>query len=64
MVKGTEIISSVEVLNVAGQIVISEKNPVQRGDMKISTDGLQKGIYMVNVFFADNTSITKKIILN
>ena len=64
MVKGTEVISRVEVLNVTGQIVISKQNPVERGDIKISTDGLQKGIYMVNVYFSDKTSITKKIILN
>ena len=63
MVKGTEIINSVDVMNVAGQIVISEQNPVERGDMKITTNNLPQGMYMVNVYFSDNTSITKKIII-
>ena len=63
MVKGTEIIKSVEVINIVGKIVISEENPVARGDMKITTNNLQAGVYMVNVLFKDNTSTTKKIII-
>jgi hypothetical protein len=63
MVKGTEIISSVEVINTAGQIVISKKNDVARGDMKITTENIEAGMYVINVYFADNTSTTKKIII-
>jgi len=63
MVKGTAIITSVEVINVVGGIVISQENPVARGDMKIETNGLDNGIYFVNVFFNDGTSTTKKVII-
>ncbi len=63
LVKGTEIIKSVEVVNVVGQMVITEQNPVQRGEMKIFTNNLENGIYMVNVNFADGSSVTKKVII-
>ncbi len=63
VVKGTEIIKSVEVISIVGKVVISEENPVARGDMRITTDNLQAGVYMVNVLFKDNTSTTKKIII-
>jgi len=63
MVKGTEIINSVEVVNVIGQTMLNLQNPAQRGDMRISTSSLVKGIYMVRVNFADNSNIVKKIII-
>ena len=63
MVKGTEVIESVEVLNVIGQSMAFLKNPAKRGDMRVSTSDFTKGIYMVRINFADNTSIVKKIII-
>ncbi len=63
MVKGTAIIKSVDIMNSIGQVVISKENPSERGDMKISTINLKEGMYMVNVNFADKTSITKKILI-
>jgi hypothetical protein len=63
MVKGTEIINSVEIMNVIGQSVAYLKNPAQRGDMKVSTENMPEGIYMVRINFADNTSIIKKVII-
>jgi hypothetical protein len=63
MVKGTEIINSVEIMNVIGQTVAYLENPVQRGDMKISTENMPEGVYMVRINFADNSSIIKKIII-
>jgi len=63
MVKGTEVINSVEVLNVIGQSMAFLQNPAKRGDMRVSTTDLTKGIYMVRINFADNTSIVKKIII-
>ena len=63
MVKGTEIIKSVEVVNVVGGLVISQENPVKRGDMRIETNDLKNGIYFVNVLFTDDTTVTKKIII-
>jgi hypothetical protein len=63
MVKGTEIIESVEVINVVGQVVIFKKNPVKRGDIKIFTHNMENGIYIVNVNFADGSNVTKKVII-
>jgi len=63
MVKGTEVIDYVEVLNVTGQIIISKQNPVKRGDIKITTNNLPEGMYIVNVYFSDKTSTTKKVII-
>jgi hypothetical protein len=63
MVKGTEIINSVEVMNVIGQSIAYIQNPARRGDMRINTTDLNKGIYMIKINFADNSSIVKKIII-
>ena len=63
MVKGTEVINSVEVLNVIGQSMAYLQNPAKRGDMRINTTDFTKGIYLVRINFADNTSIIKKIII-
>lgn len=63
LVKATEIIKSVEVISIVGKVVISEENQQTRGDMKITTDNLPAGVYMVNVLFEDNTITTKKIII-
>ncbi len=63
MVKGTEIIESVEIMNVIGQNIAYIKNPARRGDMKVSTVNLPEGIYMVRINFADNSSIIKKIVI-
>jgi len=63
MVKGTEIIESVEIMNVIGQSLAYLQNPDKRGDMKISTSDMTEGIYMVRINFADHTSIVKKIVI-
>jgi len=63
MVKGTEIIESVEIMNVIGQSVAYLQNPARRGDMKISTGDMTEGVYMVKINFADNTSIIKKVVI-
>jgi len=63
MVKGTEVIKSVEIMNVIGQSIALMVNPEERGDMRIDTQELTKGIYMIQINFSDNTSIVKKIII-
>ena len=63
MVKGTEVINSVEIMNVIGQSIALMVNPEERGDMRIDTQELTKGIYMIQINFSDNTSIVKKIII-
>jgi len=63
MVKGTEVIKSVEIMNVIGQSIAYIVNPEERGDMRIETQEMTKGIYMIQINFADNTSIVKKVII-
>jgi hypothetical protein len=63
MVKATEVIESVELMNVIGQSVSFTKNPSQRGDIRITTDGFTKGMYVVRIIFADKTDLTKKVII-
>ena len=63
LVKGTEIISSVELVNIVGKVVVSKENPVKRGDIRIETNNITGGVYFVNVYFADGTTTTKKVII-
>ncbi len=63
MVKATEVINSVEITNIIGQSLGFFTNPEERGDMRISTENWVEGVYMVKINFADNSSITKKIII-
>lgn len=62
-VKGTEVINSVEVINSIGQSLTTIKNPVKRGDMRVSSENWTTGIYMVKINFADDSSIVKKVII-
>jgi hypothetical protein len=63
LVKGTEIIQSVEMINMVGQSVLFEENSLERGDMKVITNDLEKGVYMVSVKFADGSIVSKKVII-
>ena len=62
-VKATQIIESVEITNAIGQVIYSKKNADFSGDMKIETTNMLNGIYMVKIFFTDNSSIIKKVII-
>jgi hypothetical protein len=63
LVKANYIIESVEILNVVGQKVADIKNPSRRGDLKVNTSQFVDGLYVVKINFADNTSISKKIVI-
>jgi hypothetical protein len=53
-------ISAVEIHNLIGQRVLADAGKKSQ-QLQISTDGLQKGIYTVTVFFADKSKTIKKI---
>ncbi len=62
-IKGTEIIKSIEVYNSLGQVVLSQANPVARGDMHIVLEDTHSGLFFVKVTFRDNSSINKKLLV-
>jgi hypothetical protein len=62
-VKATAIIQSVVLTNTMGQVVLQEQNSQPRGDMKIQTQNISKGVYFVRITLEDNSNITKKLII-
>lgn len=62
-VKATEIITSVEIINLIGQSVYYMENNAIRGDMNISLDKVDNGLYIVKVNLADNQSVIKKLLI-
>lgn len=62
-IKGTDIITSVEIYNVIGQTVFKKENEPERGDMRINLDIKMKGMFMAKVSFKDNTYIIKKFLV-
>lgn len=63
LVKGTAIISSVEVFNAIGQPVLFKENDLVRGDLRIQLNNLNNGMYFVKVQFADGSYSLKKLII-
>jgi hypothetical protein len=62
MVKGTNLIRSVEIVNALGQTVFSRENKSLRGDMQVVVDMDLTGIYFVVITFEDNSRISKKLL--
>ena len=62
-VKGTEIISSIEVYNSLGQVVLIEQNPIISGTIHIELNENNAGLFFVKVIFRDNTSVSKKLLV-
>lgn len=64
MVKATQIIKGVAIMNLSGQEVYTQLNDVERGDMHITLNNeFTTGIYMLRIDFADGSSIVKKMVL-
>jgi len=61
--KGSENISSVEILNVIGQTIQMEENNDQKSEMLILLNKPEKGIYFVKIVFQNKKSIIKKVII-
>ncbi|MFC2086387.1 lamin tail domain-containing protein [Bacteroidota bacterium] len=62
-IKATEIITSVEIVNMIGQSVYLEVNSDVRGDIEIELDQVNEGMYLVFVNLADNQTVVKKLLL-
>ena len=55
--------ASVSMCNIIGQEVLNVKLNANQAIEKVSTLGMNAGVYIVNIQ-ADNNTITKKIIIN
>lgn len=55
-------IEKVELLNIVGEVVFQQELEPSK-NVRVNFD-LKKGIYLIRVFFTDNTIGTKKIIVN
>ena len=57
-IKSEKEIIKVEISDILGKIIISEKNPTNR----INVQKLEKGLYTIKITFKDENSITQKIV--
>jgi len=57
-IKSDKEIIKVEISDILGKIIISEKNPTNR----INVQKLEKGLYTIKITFKDENSITQKIV--
>lgn len=63
-VKATGIVARVDLLNLQGQLLASIANPVRRGDMVIRLDDrVSPGMVLARIWFDDQRSVLKKIIV-
>lgn len=62
LLKGTEIILSIEVYNSIGEMVLSTSGTSGRADYFLSTEALDSGIYFIHITFNNQLSATKKLI--
>lgn len=60
MIKGSSAIQKVELINIAGQILLSET--VNQTSYQLQLQNFSEGIYFVKVLYANGMSVTKKAI--
>lgn len=63
LVRGNGTISRVELRNILGQSVLMLENTGIPGEMRLDVTGLEEGVYIVKVDFANRSSLQKKIII-
>jgi hypothetical protein len=63
IVKGTDLIESVELYNALGQVVKQQHNAFRRGDLLVSIPELREGLYLVKVNFAGHDWKVGKIMV-
>ncbi len=64
LLKGTEIISTIEVYNTIGELVMTLSGTPGRADYYLSLDELESGIYFIHITFNNQLSATQKLIKN
>jgi hypothetical protein len=62
-IKGSNVITKVELVNILGEKIFSRENTVNRADMTLDLGNQAEGVYFVKSYFADRSVITKKIIV-
>jgi hypothetical protein len=62
-VQASQPVASVEIVSIVGQTVFSREFTTRQQEVKITSDNLHEGVYLVRVTFGDNQSVTKKIIV-
>ncbi|NOZ45513.1 MAG: T9SS type A sorting domain-containing protein [Chlorobi bacterium] len=62
-IKATDIINSVEIINMIGQTIYSQENNANRGDINIKLEDVNKGFYLVRVNLADRQTVIKKLLI-
>ncbi len=63
VVKGNDIIHSVEVLDLVGKTVLFKANKVRTGEMIINTGDFNNGLYLVKITFENDKQILKKVVI-
>jgi hypothetical protein len=62
LIKGTEIITSIEVYNAIGEMVISAEGNVGRADYYLSIEDLEAGVYFIHITFNNQLFSTQRLI--
>lgn len=62
-VKASDVIESVDIHNILGQEVLRKENTAFRGDMKVETSNMKKGVYFINIHLADKSVVSKKLVV-
>lgn len=62
LLKGTEVISTIEVFNTIGEMVMTLTGTPGRADYYLSIDDLESGIYFIHITFSNQLSSTQKLI--
>jgi hypothetical protein len=62
-VSSTEVIEAVYLYNVVGQNVLTKQGKNIDKNVRLETDGLSKGLYIVKVLFVNNKETTTKLII-
>lgn len=62
LLKGTEVISTIEVFNTIGELVMTLSGTPGRADYYLSVDDLESGIYFIHITFSNQLSSTQKLI--
>jgi hypothetical protein len=61
-IKATDEIQSVSIYNMIGDLVMSEANSANSGELYLQLD-INPGLYVVRTYLQDNTTVVKKIIV-
>lgn len=64
LIKGTEIITNIEVYNAIGELIYTSAGNVGRADFYLDIEDFEAGVYFVHVTFDNQLSSTQRLIKN